>query len=326
MVNLALIGLGQWGKNYLTTIKQFPHCRIKYICSNTLKRFNSSDDYIATTNFKELLKYKDIDGIIIATPGSTHFQIAEEFLKRGFNLLIEKPLTTDYKAALRLKALNNKAAAKVLVGHIYLFDPAYLQMKKLLKEIGTLQYVSYEAINNGPFRSDMSVLWELGPHAISLLLDIYGQYPTSIKAWAQKYLRPGTDLFDTVNIKVEFPNHCPSFVNLSWLSPIKRRELTVVSTSSALVYNDLQPNRLTFFEGMGPSLKGKEVIKRDPIIKYPSYNRKLPLEAELGEFINAISKNQTVKRSGLDFGVKVTQLLSLAERSISRNGEAINVE
>lgn len=325
MVNLALIGLGQWGKNYLTTIKQFPNCRIKYICSNTLKGFHSSDDYIVTTDFKDLLKYKDIDGVIIATPGSTHFQIAEEFLKKGFNLLVEKPLTTDYQQAEALNKLKNKTGAQVLVGHIYLFDPAFVQMKKLLKQIGALQYVSYEVINNGPFRSDMSVLWDLGPHAISLLLDIYGQYPTSIKAWAQKYLRPDTDLFDAVNIKVEFPNHCPSFVNLSWLSPIKRRELTVVGTKSTLVYNDLQPNRLTFFEGMGPRLKGKEVIKKDPSIKYPSYNHKLPLEAELGEFINAISKKQSIKRSGMDFGVKVTRLLALAEDSIRRNGEAIDV-
>lgn len=327
MINLALIGLGQWGKNYLSAIKAFSDCRVKYICSTTLDGFTQSNNgYITTTNFRELFKYKDMDGVIIATSGSTHFQIAKEFLARGFNLLIEKPLTTDYKTALRLKNLKDKTPAKVLVGYIYLFDPAYLQAKKLLKQIGSLQYVSYEAINNGPFRSDMSVLWDLGSHAISLLLDLYEQVPIKIQAWAQDCLRTKTELYDVVYLKMEFPDSCPAFVKISWLSPIKRRELTVVGTESTLIYNDLQTDRLILFEGMGPQLKGQDVIKKVPKIKYPLYDHKLPLEIELGEFIQAISKNQTIRKSDLDFGVKVTQLLDIAEKSIRRNGEEINVK
>lgn len=327
MINLALIGLGEWGKNYLATVKAFPDCRIKYICSRRLKGFSRPDnDYIMVTDFRELLKYKDIDGVIIATSGSTHFQIAREFLARGFNLLIEKPLATDYKSALRLKALKDKTTAKVLVGHIYLFDPAYLRAKKLLKQIGSLRHVSYEAVNNGPFRSDMSVLWDLGPHAISFLLDLYEQDPIKIQAWAQDCLRPKNKLFDVVNLKMEFPDSCSASVKISWLSPVKRRELIVVGAKSTLVYNDLSSERLTLFECLGPKLKGKDAIKKNPKITYPLYNHKLPLEMELGEFIGALSENEVVKKSNLDFGVKVTRLLSLAEDSIRKDGEVVNIE
>lgn len=326
MITLALIGIGEWGKNYLSTIKVFSNCRIKYVCSKTTETLQKIDgNFIKTTNYRDLFKYKDIDGVIIATSGPTHYQIAKEFLRRGFNLLIEKPLTTDYRQAIQLKELENKTHAKVLVGHIYLFDPAFIQMKKLVKQIGTLKYVSYEAINNGPFRSDMSVLWDLGPHAISLILDIYGQNPLNITAWAGNCLRPKTELFDVVNIKMEFTNQRTAFVKISWLSPIKRRELIVVGKLSTLVYSDLYSNKLTLFEGIGPQLQDIDVIKKTPKIKYPPYNRKLPLEIELSEFIKAISTNRVIHKSDLDFGVKVTRLLNLAENSIRKGGEAINV-
>lgn len=327
MINLALIGIGEWGKNYLSTSRVFSNCRIKYICARTTRTLEQLDgNFIKTTNYRDLFKYQDIDGVIIATPGSTHSQIAKEFIEKGFNLLIEKPLSIDYKQATQLKKLKNRTHAEILVGHTYLFDPAFIQMKKLIKQIGSLKYVSYEAVNNGPFRSDMSVLWDLGPHAVSLLLDIYGKNPIKIKSWAQNYLRPKTNFFDVINIEIEFPNKCNALVKISCLSPIKRRELIVVGSESTLVYNDLLSNRLAFFEGMGPEFKGKAVIRKVPKIKYPSYERIPPLQVELGEFINALSKKLAIRKSNLDFGIKVTHLLSLVEDSIKKGGAAVDVK
>lgn len=327
MINLALIGIGEWGKNYLSTSKVFSNCRIKYVCVRTDRILEQLDgDFIKTTNYRDLFKYQDIDGVIIATSGSTHYQIAKEFIEKGFNLLIEKPLSTNYKQAMHLRELKNRTHTEVLVGHTYLFDPAFIEMKKLIKQIGSLRSVSYEAVNNGPFRFDMSVLWDLGPHAISLLLDVYEQNPIKIKAWAQNYLRPRTKFFDAVNLEVEFSNKCTALVKINWLSPIKRRELIVVGSVSTLVYNDLQPNRLTLFESMGPQIRGQNAIKKVPKIKYPPYERRLPLEVELGEFINALAKKLVIKRSNLDFGIKVTRILSMAEDSIRKGGEAVDVK
>lgn len=327
MITLALIGIGNWGKNYLTTSKIFPNCHIKYICAKSAEALDRLDgNFITTTNYKDLFRYKDIDGVIIATPGSTHYQIAKEFIKKGFNLLIEKPLSTSYKQALQLKVLKNKSHAKILVGHTYLFDPAFIEMKKLIKQIGYLRSVSYEAVNNGPFRPDMSVLWDLGPHAVSLLLDIYEQNPIRIKTWVQNYLRPKTKFFDVINIEMEFTNKCNALIKIGWLSPIKRRELIIVGSESTLLYNDLIANRLTLFEGMGPEIKSKDIVRKVPKIKYPSYDQILPLQVELGEFINALSSNVIIKRSNLDFGIRVTHLLNMVEESIKKGGATVDVE
>lgn len=325
MKNLALIGIGEWGKNYLSTIKAFPDCRIKYLCASSYKSLQEyKKEYVITTNFKELFRFKDIDGVIIVTPGSTHYEIAEEFLKKNFNLLIEKPLVTKYTDILKLEKIKNKTTSKVLVGHIYLFDPAYIKVKKLIKDLGQIKSISYVAENNGPFRTDMSVLWDLGPHAISLILDIY-KTPHQIAAWGLKYLRPKTELLDLVAIKLKFPDQKDIFVKLSWLAPIKRRELVIVGRNSTVVYSDLLPNRVILYENMGPDIKGKDLIRKTPLIKYPSYEHKLPLEVELREFIKAIEKKKHINRSNLDFGIKVTKILFLAEQSIKNKGESINV-
>lgn len=327
MINLALIGLGDWGKNYLSTINAFPNCRIKYLCSTSSRYLQTfKKDYVITTNFEELFKFQDIDGVIVATPGSTHYQIAEGFLKKGFNLLIEKPLVTNYNDSLKLKELKNKTTSKILVGHIYLFDPAYIKTKELLKDIGPIKSISYGAENNGPFRTDISILWDLGPHAISLILDICDKTPYQVVAWGLKNLRPKSQLFDLVALRLKFSDQNDTFIKLSWLYPIKRRELVIVGSKSTLVYNDLLPNRITLYENMGPDIKEKNLIKKIPNIKYPNYEHRLPLEVELGEFIEAIGKNQDLNRSNLDFGIKVTKILHLAERSIKNEGEAMNVD
>lgn len=327
MINLALIGLGNWGKNYLSTINAFPDCRIKYLCSTSpISLQPYKKDYVITTDYKELLKYDDIDGVIIATPGSTHYHIAEEFLKKDYNLLIEKPLATTYTDSVKLNKLRNKTTGKILVGHVYLFDPAYIKTKELIKDIGEIKSISYEAENNGPFRSDMSILWDLGPHAISLILDIYNKSPNKILAWGFENLRPKLKLFDLISIRLKFFDQNDVFIKLSWLYPIKRRELIIVGSKSTIIYNDLLPNRITLYENIGPDVQGQNLIKKIPNIKYPSYEHKLPLEIELGEFIKSIKGNKDISRSNLDFSIKITKILHLAEQSINNSGKEIDVD
>lgn len=76
MITLGLVGVGAWGKNYLKTISLFERIKVKYVCTrsqNSLQQLPNSTT--KTTDYKELAKYHDIDGIIVATPASTHFKI-----------------------------------------------------------------------------------------------------------------------------------------------------------------------------------------------------------------------------------------------------------
>src|SRR5262249_39936510 len=130
-----------------------------------------TDAFIRYTDISDLYQHGDIDGIIIATPAATHAGIAKELLHHSYDLLIEKPLALSLQEALEIQALSKKAGAHILVGHIQLYNPAYLLCKELLLHVGQLQRVSFKGLVSTP-RPDISLLWDWGPHPISIFLDL----------------------------------------------------------------------------------------------------------------------------------------------------------
>ena len=326
MLQLALIGVGAWGKNYISTIKSFSDCRIKYLCSKSAKTLQSfQGEYIKTTNYKDLFNYSDIDGIIIATPNSTHYRISHEFIKRGFNLLIEKPLVENYPQSLRLKSLQQNSISRILVGHTHLFDPAYVKTKELAKSIGPIRYISYEGLNNGPYRKNTSTLWDVGPHAISLCLDISKKEPIKISAWALDTLRPKRDFFDLAIIRIKFFDQTEAFIKISWLFPLRKRELVIIGSKSGIIYDADADKRIIYFKNMIPNTKDINLRKNITEVSYPKYDSKTALEVEIREFIDVVKNDNKISHSDLDFGVKVTKMIHLAEESIRHSGREIVV-
>lgn len=326
MRTLALIGAGQWGKNFISTIKTIPNCHLKYICAQSEETLKSlSDEYIKLRDYRNLFKYSDIDGIIIATPGSTHFEIARSLLEKSYNLFIEKPLTIDYKQALELKKIYDNLSKKcvVLIGHMDLYNPAFIRLKEFIKDIGRIQYLTFEGLNNGPFRSDISVLWDWGPHGVSCALDIIKDEVKEVSAWAVNSLRPNSNLYDLVFIRLHFKNGATVFIKVSWLSPIKKREIVVVGSESSLVYDNLAPKKVIYFENIAPTYQKDNFIKREPKISYPSYSSEAALKLEILEFIKSID-NGTKPKTDLNQAIKVVKILSLVEESI-RGGYSVKV-
>lgn len=313
MINLALVGVGKWGKNFISTINAIPDCKLKYICAQSKETLDSlSPEYIKTQSYKDLLKYSDIDGIIIASSGSTHFEIASEFLRAGKNILIEKPLTTNLEQAIKLKELYQIKKPVVMAGHIYLYNPAILKIKELLKDLGDIHYITFEGVNSGMLRDDMSVLWEWAPHGISICLDFMKQTPIAVAAWT---VSSGMFL-----IRLEFPNKTIALIKGSWVSPLKRRELIVVGSKKAIIFDDMSDKKITLIENFDSFLN-----KEDESLKsYPSYNKQLPLTQEVLEFIDCV-KNKNNPRTDLDHAIEVIKIIDLAEKSAIKDGQSLTL-
>jgi predicted dehydrogenase len=324
MFHLALIGVGAWGKNYISTINSFPNCNIKYICTRSGNiQAKPDNEYIAVKNYRDLLSITDIDGIIIATPNASHYEIAQFFLKKGYPLLVEKPFLENYNQAKNIKSFLTNKTAKILVGHTYLFDPAYIKAKKIVQEIGPIRYITYEGTNNGPYRDKTSTLWDVGPHAISLCLDVYQKNPVKLSAWAVDSLRPNNNYYDFSFIKITFEDQTEAYIKISWLFPFKKRELVIVGQKQSVVYDAVANKKVLYFKNMISIGKGKKVTTNSVI--YPPYNKSTPLEVEVQEFLDIIANKSTNKYSNLALGIKVTQLLHLAEKSIKLDGKAMSV-
>lgn len=295
---LALIGTGRWGTNILKTIAAMPDCEL---------------GYQVTHDWQTLLEKTDIEGVIIATPPSTHTEIALPFIERRVPVFIEKPMTLNVADAQKISDAAQKNNSLVFVGHIHLYNPAYQKTKELSKTIGAIRTIVGEGANNGPYREDCSAMWDWAPHDISMMLDLVGELPMSVKAWGISSSRPGTNLYDTSQIKLNFSAGAVGLIFSSWLMPQKRKQLTVVGENGSVVYNDVLPEKkVTLFEEGGAKISS------------PDYDSGMPLTLELKAFVRTIVEKEK-PLSGVAEGLEVVQILDAAERSIAAGGTEVEL-
>ena len=303
-LRLALIGTGRWGTNIARTLRTIPGCHLVGV---------------ETRGWRKLLQSPDLDGVLIATPGSTHAAIALPFIEGGIATFIEKPLTTKLSDALRLERAARRSGALIFVGHVHLYNPAYLAAKNLAKRAGPIRYIVAEGMNNGPFRDDLSALWDWAPHDVALCVDLLRSVPRAVRAWSVRTLRPRTHLDDFAVVECAFPKNIHSFLMESWLMPEKRKRLTIVGTRDTVVFDDTAEQKVTLFAGMGPRVRGKAVERREPRISYPTYASDPPLQIELKEFLASIRSSRK-HLTNLTQAVDTIRVLEAAERSIERGG------
>lgn len=300
MTTLALIGSGRWGKNYIKTIRSLSSCELP-------------NSFIKTKSYKELLSFDGIDGVVIATPASTHFQIAKEFLEKGFNVLIEKPVTTNYKDASELSRVARKYKNIVMVGHIYLYNPAFLKVKKLARDIGNIKYISSEGMNYGPIRSDVSALWDWGPHDISMAIELLESLPEEVCGYGASVLRPNTEFYDTCSLKLKFPKNIFMFISVSWLSPVKKRNMTIVGEKNTIIFDDTVEKKISLVNNLN-----KEII-------YPSFSKASPLSEEISSFVKLIKNKKEINKSSLRMGLDVLRVIEACEKSIRLGGKILKI-
>jgi predicted dehydrogenase len=253
------------------------------------------------------------------------------FIKAGIPTYIEKPITISLADARKIERAAKKSGGIVFVGHIHIYNPAYQVAKKYAQKAGTLRYLLFEGMNNGPFRDDTSAMWDWAPHDVYLAIDLMGDLlPTHVQAWGIKTLRPQTSLYDFSVIKMTFPDGLTAISTTSWLAPEKRKKVTIVGEKDSIVFDDITEKKVAVYQNMGPRIvspdKGRigGVLRQEPKISYPKYSRKSPLQAELEAFISAIQTSEQPV-TGLEKGVAVVRVLAAAEKSMNLDGKRVKV-
>jgi predicted dehydrogenase len=283
---LALIGKGHWGKIYIKTINNMPHVTLP-------------EKYIFTRDYQDKLKSispNNIDGIIVATPSSTHFQVASYLLDNGFNkLLIEKPLTQKYSDARKLYQKYQKIKnARVMVGHVMLYDPAYPVLKKNAKKLlGKISAIHFSGLKSPPVTGS-TVLLDWGPHPTYLFIDLAQSKPNQISAHKTKY--------DNVELTLKFKNNITATANIGTIFPERVRKIEVVGDNGKLLLNEfMNPRELLFINNQG---------KKTPI-SFPT--NKTPLEMQILAFADYLTKGKKPS-SSLSQGVEVIRIVESAQK------------
>ena len=324
MLRIGLIGCGYWGKNYLRIVNESPECIMKYCCdlnSETLSKYSIKNTEIKkTVDYYDLLNDDSLDAIIISTPTKTHYQLAKEALKAGKHVLVEKPLTKNSFEAQALVDLAKDKNKILMVGHIFEFNPAVNKIKEYLEnhEFGEIYYFYFNRTGLGPIREDVSALWDLVPHDVSILLYLLEKKPESVIASGSAYLQNGIE--DVVFLTLKFKGNLIANIHASWLDPYKIRKMTMVGEKKMLVFDDTSNETLKIFDrGAGPveseSFASFKTQIWDGDILIPKIKFVEPLKAEFSYFINCI-KTGKIQKSSPEDGYNVVNIIESAQKSI----------
>lgn len=294
MIRLGLIGAGRWGRNYIKTIAALDSVRLVRLGSrNPASRGLVGPECEISADWRRCIGAGDLDGVIIATPPSLHAEMTIAAVIAGIPVLVEKPLTLGLSEA---TALRNEVRARnglVMVDHTHLFHPAYEELKLQAPRLGKIRAIEAEAGSRGPYRVDVPVLWDWGPHDVAMCLDLLQRSPRDVRA-----LREAREWIDgvqaeTIRLELAFGKGPHARIRLSNVID-KTRRFAVRCDAGILIYDDLAPDKL--------------VLEKDGKVTPIKVSPDLPLSRAVSAFTAAISAGQD-RTGSLDLAVEVVAVL-----------------
>jgi len=331
MINIAIIGYGYWGPNLLRNFLNNSKCNLKWCCDIKKERLEilkkSYPNINVTTDYKDILKNKTIDAIVIATPLDTHYFIAKEAIILGKHVLIEKPFTSNVKQAEALINLAQKHNVIIMVGHTYLYSPSILKIKDILNnnELGDLHYINSMRTHFGHIRPQESVCWDLASHDLSIIFFLLKKYNYTIFCSGIDSLNRGH--IDTANIVIKFNGSLPIvYLFTSWLAPIKIRNMIIKGSKKMISLNDLtDKDRIKIYNQKVLIKNSKTLNEREwnyyqGDVLSPDLDDYEPLSAEIDDFLSCIIYNKE-PRSNVFIALNVIKGLEAINKSLIKNKE-----
>ena len=332
-VRVGVIGFGYWGPNIVRNFHSLEHCQVVSVCDKNaaaLKRAQRSYPGVhLTTDFAEVLRSPDVDAVAIITPVWTHFELAKAALENGKHIFVEKPFTSTSQQAEELIELAERKNLRIMVDHTFLFSGAVRKIRDLVDNgtLGPLYYYDSTRVNLGLFQHDVSVLWDLAPHDLSIMDHLIVEKPEAVVATGSSHLN---HLADMAFITVYFPNNVIAHFNVNWLSPVKVRNTLIGGRDKMLVWNDLDPDEKIKVYDKGVDITKAEGVY-DLLVSYrsgdvwgPKVDSTEALKVELQYFIDCILKEQTPSNDGAA-GLRVVRLLEAAEQSLQARGRLVTL-
>jgi len=328
-LRLAVIGLGYWGPKIVRNLEALPHTQVTIVADLDAYRLASladSQPWIKTTTQVEDVLQSDVDGVIIATPVKTHFQLAKKALLHGKHVLVEKPLTANVAEAEELVTLAERHRRTLMVGHTFEYSPAVNELRKIIQngDLGNIYCIETERVNLGLFRSDINVIWDLAPHDISILLYLLGKKPNQIAVQAHAHLQ--SPIHDVAHLDLGFADGITAHIHVSWLHPCKIRRVTVIGDKRMAVYDDTNPAEMLKVYNKGADMHADpEVSYRFGATTIPHIDWIEPLQLECEDFVNAV-RTGTQPRAHGGVGLEVVRILAAAQKLLDAQGTSAEKE
>ena len=330
-VRTAVVGLGYWGPNVVRVLHELPQADIAAVCDVSADAFASIKrrypSVRTTTRYEEILEDPSVEAVAIATPVSTHYDLAAAALRAGKHVFVEKPLAGSSDAARELIESATEQALTLMPGHTFLYSPSVNIIRDLIVsgDLGQIYFISTSRVNLGLHQADVSVAWDLAPHDFSILRYWLGEMPSTVSALSRGCIIP--DIPDVAFINLEFPSGTIAHVELSWLAPSKLRRTAVVGSEKMVVYDDTSNEPVRVFDSgvmpRDPKTFGEyRLTYRSGDVVSPRVDASEPLALELLDFCAAVRLGSE-PRSAPSLGADVVRMVEAVDRSLEANGAPV---
>jgi predicted dehydrogenase len=325
-VRVAVVGYGYWGSKHMRVLSSMPGVHVTIVEQDPERIAEARRSYPAAESAHCLGDVLErVDAVVVATPPSTHAEVALQALRHGRHALVEKPLAMTVDDAQQMVDSAAASGVHLMAGHTFEYNAAVWKLKEIIDsgELGRVLYIDAARLSLGKYQRDCNVIWDLAPHDISIASFLLDEVPRTAWVWAKRHV--GHRHADVAYLRLDFEQAAThAFVHVSWLDPCKVRRVTVVGERKMAVYDDMSDNeRIRVYDiGVDPTdpddhgeSHAMPVSYRtgDIVSPYVQFNE--PLLVQDSHFIECIrtgAKPNTSGERGLDI-VRVLAATDVAE-------------
>ena len=333
MIKIAVIGYGYWGPRIVRNFSATEGCRVVAIGDKSTNRLQRAQiDFPGvevTCDVESVLTSPEIDAVAIVTPVWTHFELAEQALRNGKHVFVEKPFTSTAEQAEKLIELAEQKDLRIMVDHTFLFTGAVQKIRQMVEEdaLGKLYYYDSTRVNLGLFQHDVNVIWDLAPHDLSIVDQLVKEAPQCVVATGQSHLNGHEDV---AYMTVYYGDRMIAHINVNWLSPVKVRTTLIGGEKKMLVWDDIEPDEKIRIYDKGVAITTGQGVY-DLLVSYRSGDMWAPriaqteaLSAEAKYFAQCVSSGATPFNDG-HAGLRVVKILEAADKSLKQGGAPVRL-
>jgi predicted dehydrogenase len=336
MINIGIIGYGYWGPNLVRNFAETPGAAVAAVAELDPEKLaivqRRYPAIKATTDFQDLLTDPSIDAIAVASPVSTHFELGMATLRAGKHLWLEKPMTETSLQARKLIDEAERRQRIVFVDHTFIYTGAVRKIGEIVKggKLGRVYYYDSIRVNLGLFQRDVNVISDLAVHDFSILDYLLGEHPVAVSASGTNHF-PGT-MENLAYITLFYNSGTIAHANVSWLAPVKVRQILVGGSKKMIIYNDLEPSEKIKVYDKGVTFTDDPRQIQEMRVGYrtgdmfaPKLSATEALLTASQHFVDCIEHSKVPETDG-HLGLRVVELIEAATSSMRAKGETVYIQ
>lgn len=335
MINVGVIGYGYWGPNLVRNFMELADARVVAVSDLRADRFGKIQarypSIVTTTDYRDLIKDPRIDAIVVATPVSTHFELAMDALRAGKHVLVEKPLAVSSDQAIKLVDEANRRNLILMVDHTFVYTGAVRRIRELVNNdgLGDIYYYDSVRVNLGLFQHDVNVVWDLAVHDLSIMDYVLPSKPIAVSATGMSHIAGEPE--NIAYLTLFFDGNLIAHIHVNWLAPVKVRRTLIGGSQKMIVYDDLEPSEKVkvYDKGIDLSKNGERAYRlqigyRTGDMWAPNVDLTEALRSEAEHFVRCLQGMEYPITDG-EAALRVVRILEAASESMARRGRLVEL-